>query len=258
MATLSVVTIAFNNLEEVKTTIASVDGQTRKPQEHWIIDGSNDGKIKEYLSSSAELPSYIKWISEPDKGISDAFNKGVTRCTQDIIHILNSGDYYYNETVVERVMEHFDKEPDLMWVHAQYKQQMANEWIISGKKFVPSKLYMGMRQVAHPTMFLRKEVYDRIGLFPVDMRDAMDYDLLIRLRDERFKYLEYPTAVFTPGGNSDVNWKRTFKEGMKIYQNHFGFSWKLQLGYWKQLMVHMVIGTKLGQRWLKGRRDKKG
>jgi len=254
MATLSIVTITFNNLEELKTTMASVAEQTRLPQEYWIIDGSNDGKIKEYLEST-HLPDYVKWISEPDKGISDAFNKGVQRSTQEVVHILNSGDYYFENSTVEKVMKNFDDKPDLMWVHAQYKQFLGNNWIISGKEFVPEKLYMGMRQVAHPTMFLRAEVYDRIGLFPVDMRDAMDYDLLIRLRNEKFEYLNYPTSVFTPGGNSEVNWKRCFKEGMQIYRNQLGNDWRLQLGYFKQIVVHSILDTSLGNFILKGRKD---
>lgn len=253
MATLSIVTITFNNLEELKTTMASVAEQTRLPQEYWVIDGSNDGKIKEYLEST-ELPNYVKWISEPDKGISDAFNKGVQRATQEVIHILNSGDYYFESSTVEKVMKNFDDKPDLMWVHAQYKQFLGNNWIISGKEFVPEKLYMGMRQVAHPTMFLRSEVYDRIGLFPVDMRDAMDYDLLIRLRNEKFEYLNYPTSVFTPGGNSEVNWKRCFREGMQIYRNQLGNDWRLQLGYFKQIAVHSILDTSLGNFILKGRK----
>ena len=152
-------------------------------------------------------------------------------------------------------MKNFDDKPDLMWVHAQYKQFLGNNWIISGKEFVPEKLYMGMRQVAHPTMFLRAEVYDRIGLFPVDMRDAMDYDLLIRLRNEKFEYLNYPTSVFTPGGNSEVNWKRCFKEGMQIYRNQLGNDWRLQLGYFKQIVVHSILDTSLGNFILKGRKD---
>lgn len=254
MATLSIVTITFNNLEELKTTIASVTEQTRAPQEYWIIDGSNNGEIKAYLENEKSLPDYVKWISEPDEGISDAFNKGVTRATQDVVHILNSGDYYFDKHVLEKVMRNFDEKPDLMWVHAQYKQFLGGHWVISGKEFSPDLLYMGMRQVAHPTMFLRNEVYDRIGLFPIDMRDSMDYDLLVRLRNEKFEYLEYPTSVFTPGGNSEVNWKRGYKESMKIYRNHFGNDWRLQIGYIKQIIVHAVFGTALGDFVLKKRK----
>ncbi|MBI1183720.1 glycosyltransferase [bacterium] len=253
MATLSIVTICFNNLEELKTTMASVAAQTRLPQEYWIIDGSKNSEIRDYLSST-DLPPYVKWISEPDKGISDGFNKGVSRCTQDVVHILNSGDYYYNEEAVATVMAAFDQDPELMWTHAQFKQFLGGHWIISGTAFDPDKLYMGMRQVAHPTMFLRREVYDRIGLFPNDLRDAMDYDLLIRLRNEKFKYLQQPIAVFTPGGNSEINWKRCYREGMRAYQKHVGNDWRLQIGYVKQLLVHAMLNTPIGDALLKGRK----
>lgn len=253
MASLSIVTICFNNLEELKTTMASVASQTRLPQEYWIIDGSKNSEIRDYLSST-ELPDYIKWISERDNGISDGFNKGVTRCTQDVIHILNSGDYYFDENSVETVMAEFDADDKLMWTHGQFKQYLGGHWIISGTAFDPDKLYMGMRQVAHPTMFLRNEVYDRIGLFPDDLRDAMDYDLLIRLRNEKFKYIEKPISVFTPGGNSEINWKRCYIEGMNAYRKHIGNDWRLQLGYYKQLAVHAILDTPIGDALLKGRK----
>lgn len=254
MSTLSIVTICFNNLDELKTTMSSVAQQSRLPEEYWIIDGSNNGEIKSYLEST-ELPAYVKWISEPDKGISDGFNKGVSRSTQEVVHILNSGDFYFENSTLEKVMKHFDDDSSLMWLHAKFKQYLGGHWVISGKKFDPNKLYMGMRQVSHPTMFLRREVYDRIGLFPLDMRDAMDYDLLVRLKDEKFLYLDYPTAVFTPGGNSEINWKRCFKEGMDIYRKHLGNDWRLQIGYYKQLMVHALLDTKLGDTILKGRKS---
>ena len=254
MATLTLVTISFNNLEEVKTTMQSVFDQSRQPDEYWIIDGSSNTEIKDYLHQ-ADFPSFVSWISERDKGISDGFNKGVSRAKMDVVHILNSGDYYASNTTIEEVMALFDQDPTLMWVHGRYQQYLGSEWIISGKKFNPEKLYMGMRQVAHPTMFVKREVYDRIGLFPVDMRDAMDFDFLIRIRKEKFQYLETVLSVFTPGGNSEVNWKRTFKEGMKIYQNHLGNDWRLQLGYVKQLLVHAILDSPFGS-WMLSSRKK--
>lgn len=250
---LSIVTICFNNIEELKTTMASVHSQTRKPDEYWIIDGSNNGEIRDYLHTET-LPGYVKWFSEPDKGISDAFNKGVQRSTQEVVHILNSGDYYFDERSVEKVMLHFDEDPALMWTHAQFKEFMGNHWIVSGKRFEPSKLHMGMRQVAHPTMFVKREIYERIGFFSVDIKSAMDYDFLIRLRNEKFKYLEFPISVFTPGGVSNVDWKKGFKEGMRIYEKHLGSSWKLQLGYMKQLLVHAILDTPIGDFILKKRK----
>ena len=249
MNSLSIVSICFNNLEELKRTIESVLIQEKQPDEYWIIDGSNNGEIRNYLETNQIAP-YIKWISEPDKGISDAFNKGITRCSSDIIHILNSGDYYIDSYATQRAMQCFDNDPDLMWVHGIFKQQIGGEWILSGTAFNPSKLYLGMGKVAHPTMFVRREVYDRVGLFEVGQRDAMDYDFLVRIRNEKFQFINEPMTVFTPGGNSDVNWKRTFKESQAAYKRHIGKDWRLNVAYWRQVIVHGLLKTPIGKWYL--------
>ena len=76
MNRISIITICFNNLDDLKATCASVDGQTVHPYEHIIIDGSTKSDIKEFLENNPQ-PSYRKWLCERDKGISDAFNKGI-------------------------------------------------------------------------------------------------------------------------------------------------------------------------------------
>src|SRR5688572_12942089 len=94
--TLSVITICFNNLQEVIETCLSVDEQTVLPYEHLIIDGSTNEEIVTWLIKSPQ-PSYRRWIHERDKGISDAFNKGIRNATGEVLHILNSGDKYSSE-----------------------------------------------------------------------------------------------------------------------------------------------------------------
>ena len=76
--TISIITICYNNLQELLTTLASVDRQSVTPYEHWIIDGSSDNEIKNYLQINIQ-PTYRKWISEKDNGIADAFNKGLPK-----------------------------------------------------------------------------------------------------------------------------------------------------------------------------------
>src|SRR5215210_2579347 len=100
--TITIITRCFNNLQELITTCSSIDRQTLKPYEHWIIDGSTNNEIKNYLLSNP-LPDYRKWISEPDKGIADAFNKGLSRATGNIVNMLNSADYYVDETILQVV-----------------------------------------------------------------------------------------------------------------------------------------------------------
>lgn len=244
--TISIVTICFNNLPQLKESMASVAAQERLPHSHWIIDGSTNGDIRNYLTHKS-LPGYVKWISEPDKGISDAFNKGIARAEGDIIHLLNSGDSYHGPQTLATVMAHFESHPHITWLHGKYCQYMGGRWIVSGKRFDPKRLYQGMREVAHPTMFLRREVYQRVGVFPAHMKLAMDYDFLIRLRHEPFDYLDTVLSVFAPGGTSDIHWQQSHRECMRIYRRHLGPDPRLWLGYAKQVLVHAVVDSPLGR-----------
>src|ERR1035437_7179337 len=134
MNRISIVTICFNNLEDLKTTIAHIDSQSIKPYEHIIIDGSSKPDIKEYLSS-IKHPPYRTWISERDQGISDAWNKGILRATGDIIHLQNSGDYYFDDTILKLVTDTFEKHPEIQWLHGKYAQYKGGTWVYSGLPF---------------------------------------------------------------------------------------------------------------------------
>jgi glycosyltransferase involved in cell wall biosynthesis len=247
----SVATICFNNLSELKRTIASVDQQASPPDEHLIIDGSTTRAILEYLEQE-EHPAYRHWISEKDKGITDAFNKGVFNASGDVVHLLNSGDYYYDHSVLERVKTVFENDPEVMWTHGQYLQQVGGEWVITGEPFNPQKLYRGFGKVGHPTMFVKKKLYEKHGYFDLSYRHSMDYDFLVRIRHEPFVYIPYPITVFTPGGNSNINWKPAFQEVVHSYTTHIGWDVRIIWGYIYQVIFNNLIHTKLGRfllRW---------
>lgn len=248
--TISTATICFNNLEELKTTIDSVDKQNTPPYEHIIVDGSTNDEIKNYLEET-EHPAYRKWISEPDEGIADAFNKGVKMATGDIVHLLNSGDMYYDETVLERELEVFDSDPEVQWTHGKYLQKVGGAWVITGKPFSKSLLHRGFVKVGHPTMFVKKALYEKHGYFNTEFRYSMDYDFLIRIQDEKFKFIEYPVTIFTPGGVSNVQWKAAFREVMKSYIRHKGWDLKILWGYVYQLLFQNVAQTSIGRRLVK-------
>jgi glycosyltransferase involved in cell wall biosynthesis len=237
MNRISIVTICFNNLEDLKTTISHLDKQTLIPYEHIIIDGSTNSEIKEYLLSVSH-PDYRTWISEPDKGISDAWNKGIKRCTGDIIHLHNSGDYYYDNTILKLVTETFEIQPKIKWLHGKYAQYKGGAWVYSGKPFEQDKLYRGFRTTGHPTMFVRKELYDKHGLFDTDIKISSDFDFLMRIANEPFAFIDYPLVVFTPGGASNILIRKSTKEMVKIYTKYKGFSIKNRL--WLRVRVPLI------------------
>ncbi len=253
---LSVVTICFNNLDELIETCRSVDMQQEHPLEHLLIDGSTDKKILQWLSSTPQ-PLYRRWIHEPDAGIADAFNKGIRNAHGSIIHLLNSGDRYCVENAINILIECFRSDNELMWVHGSYIQNRRGIDVISGLPFEKEKLWKGMRQVAHPTMFIKKEVYEKYGLYNTSFKIAMDYDMLVRIRNEKFIFISLPLVYFAPGGASHEQFKRGLAEVKKSYHLHIGTSLRQVAWQWRQQLLHWFMQTSAGEIWFRIKNRKK-
>lgn len=248
MNRISLVTICFNNLDELIKTCASVDSQDMHPFEHIIIDGSSKEDIKNYLNSSPQ-PPYRRWLCERDKGISDAFNKGIALCTGDIINLLNSGDTLYDSQALGKVQKAFEANPDVQWVHGKLYTLRGGIWVAIGKPFDKALLYKGMRGTMHPTMFLRKELYEKHGTFDISLKMAMDYDLLCRIADEKSFFIDAPLTTFDPEGVSTANYVKAMQESYAQYRKYFGYSAKQQAWEYRQRFMHWLLHTPVGK-WL--------
>ena len=223
MEQFSVITICFNNLSDLKATCDSIDKQTIVPYEHYIINGSTHSEIENWLLQTPQ-PPYRKWLNEPDDGISDAFNKGVQKSTGSILHLLNAGDCYFDENVMQKVNACFVKHPNTQWLSGNIFMNRNGSWVTVGVPFDKHQLYKGMRSVSHPTWFIRKEVYDRVGVFSLGIKIAMDYDLLCRLTNEKYYYLNESLVRFDDKGISTTQylWQTRLKLIFYLMQTGFG------------------------------------
>ena len=246
MQQFSIITICFNNPEDLIRTCSSVDEQSLPPFEHIIVDGSTKPDIRNWLEANAQ-PAYRKWICERDNGIADAFNKGIRMATGEITTLLNSGDTLYDETVLQRVNEVFTKDGALMWCHGKLKMQRGGIWVIVGKPFDKSKLYRGMRGVFHPTMYVKKELYSRHGLFDTNIKMAMDFDFLCRIADEKNTFIDYPLATFDPTGVSTTKYLDAMNETYSVYRKYFGKTIKQTLWSWRLSFLHYLLGSTFGK-----------
>ena len=243
---LSIITICFNNLDDLIKTCASVDGQSYLPAEHLIIDGSTKADIRDYLERHPQ-PPYRRWICERDKGIADAFNKGIVHATGDITYLLNSGDTLYDATVLQKVMAAFAQDPALMWTNGKLNLFRGGIWTIAGKRFEKEKLYRGMHGIFHPTMFVKKEVYGRRGYFDITVKYAMDYDFICRIADEKNTFIDYPIATFDPTGVSSNSYIASTREMFQRYRKYYGSSLKQQLWYYRLIILHKLLGSSIGK-----------
>ena len=243
---ISVISICFNNLPELQATLASVDMQEVKPFEHIIIDGSSNDQIRVYLENVAQ-PNYRRWISERDKGIADAFNKGVKMSSGTVLNMLNAGDTYQSSSVLSMVLSAFNSDNNLMWLHGMFQLKRGGLWVTIGKAFDPALLYRGMRSLSHQSMFVKKVLHDKYGFYDPKLRNAMDYDFVCRIAQEKFLFIPEPLITFAPGGTTDTNYLQALEEGRKVYLRYHSNS--MQLVFWQARLkvLHSILNTHFGK-----------
>jgi glycosyltransferase involved in cell wall biosynthesis len=243
---ISIITICFNNLPELLETCLSVEKQSVFPFEHIIVDGSSNSEIREYLEKTTLAP-YVKWISERDNGIADAFNKGIKLSSGDIVNMLNSGDCFLNTEVLVQVSAAFQSSATLMWIHGKYQIERGGQMVTLGKPFEPGKLYRGMRSLCHQTMFVKKSLHEKYGLYNPEYSISMDYDFVCRIYKEPFSFSQESCIKMAPGGISTAHYLKSLEQSKKVYQSHFGKSVLLNLWQLRLKILFHLLQTKFGK-----------
>lgn len=178
---VSIITVVYNGAQTIRDCLESVRNQSYPRVEHIVKDGgSTDGTlhiIEEYKSYLAKV------VSEPDNGIYDGMNKGLRLATGDVIGILNADDIYAGPDVLSKVVKTFSEKKvdscygDLVYVDGKDTNRVVRYW--RSGDFVPRKFYWGWMP-PHPTFFVRREVFDKYGLFNLALGTAADYELMLR------------------------------------------------------------------------------
>ncbi len=196
---ITIITPTFNAETHLEQTINSVEAQNYGRMEYLIIDGGSTDGTLEIIRSSG---SVTRWISEPDDGISDAFNKGIRMATGEIIGIINADDYYHPDAfcaVAEAVGE--SPEAGIYYGDAIHERfDGSGVFRFRAEQDVGRSIWRRM-PVSHPATFVRKSVYEKYGLFDPGYRLAMDYDLILRmfLNGVKFQYCNSVLAHFRYG-----------------------------------------------------------
>lgn len=177
---ITIITVAYNSQSTIKDTIESVNKQDYHNLEYVIVDGlSIDGTIDIIKEHHKGI-----FISEKDKGIYDAMNKGIDLASGEVIGILNSDDFYPDNNIVSEVAKLFNQSDceavyaDLYYVDELDTGKVVRKWV-SGS-FNHKKFLQGWMP-PHPTLFLRKEVYNKFGKFNLALKSAADYELMLRM-----------------------------------------------------------------------------
>jgi glycosyltransferase involved in cell wall biosynthesis len=219
---ISIITATFNSSKTILDCINTVNNQTFADIEHIIVDGaSNDDTVKLIESAKSRVKLII---SEPDTGIFHAMNKGISKANGDIIGILNSDDVYFDNTVVERVIEVFKMSQtdcvygDLFYVDKSDTSKIVRHWKTSDYKY--GSFRKGWHP-AHPSLFLRSSVYQKYGDFDLSFDLASDFELMLRMFEVNrisSAYLPFPLVKMRLGGASNKNMRSIFDQNIKCIQ----------------------------------------
>jgi len=223
---ISIITPTYNSAKTIKRTILSIIDQHYNNLEYIIIDGvSTDGTLEIVRSYQNEINT--KFISEKDNGIYDAMNKGIKLATGNIIGILNSDDFYDDDKVLAVVAEAFkDQKIEAVYGDIKYFSNDINQikryWRAGGYK--ESKLNYGWT-IPHPTLFLRKNIYDKYGFFNTDFKIAGDYEFILRILKTYHINTKYIPKVFVRMYDGGIS-GRDFKQRMEGW-NELKKAWKI-------------------------------
>lgn len=209
---ISIITTTYNSAATVKDTLECIRRQDHPDIEHILVDNrSTDGT----LEIVSHYPHIAKLRSEKDAGIYDAMNKGIRMATGEVIGILNSDDIYPDTQVLSTIAKAFADPAvkttyaDLQYVHAGDTGRVIRTW--RSGSFSKEHFYWGWMP-PHPTFFVRKEVYDEVGLFNTSLRSAADYEMMLRiLLKYSFPALYIPRVLvkMRAGGMSNATfWNR--------------------------------------------------
>ncbi|MCF7888335.1 MAG: glycosyltransferase [Candidatus Omnitrophica bacterium] len=219
---ISIITVSYNSQDTIEDTIRSVLAQSYKDIEYIIVDGRSSDNTLDIVDKYKDKISNI--ISEEDSGIYDAMNKGIRAATGDIVGILNSDDLYINTKAISTVVKTIkDKEVDCCWGDLVYVNKYNADKVI--RYWKSSEFKEGLFKIGwmppHPSFFVKREVYDKFGVFDLNFPISADYELMLRFL-ERHKiegcYIPEILVKMREGGNSRPSLINTFRANRECHR----------------------------------------
>ena len=210
---ISVITAVFNAAGTIEETLLSVAKQTHPDVEHVVMDGASTDATPEIIAR--HLDKLTRFVSEPDHGVYDAMNKGLALASGDVIGFLNADDVYASKDVLSRVVDIMERESlDALFGDVEFfrsKNPTRTVRRYRSTHFSPDRIASGWMP-AHPAMFLRRDVYQRYGLFRTDYRIAGDFEYCARIfHGGGLIYRSLPETLvrMRTGGISTSGWRNT-------------------------------------------------
>jgi glycosyltransferase involved in cell wall biosynthesis len=233
---ISIITAVFNRADSIADAVRSVQAQSWHHVEHVVVDGASTDGTLQVLQACLSVPARAGYlatcISEPDRGIYDALNKGLARATGEVIGLMHSDDFFADDEVLASVAAAFaDPAVDAVYGDLDYVAKADTSRIVrrwrSGN-YSPARLARGWMP-PHPTLFLRRSVIERWGGFDTQFRIAADYDAILRYFGQgqiRPAYIARVLVKMRLGGESNRSlgriWLKTREDFTALKRNGVG------------------------------------
>ena len=201
---ISIITVCYNSAKTIEKTFQSVQSQTYKNIEYIVVDGMSSDPTSDIIENNKDIIS--KYVSESDKGLYDAMNKGIQLATGDIIGILNSDDIFTDDYVLENIAK-FHSENNIeasVGNIIQFNEEGKTVRKYTAKNWNPEKLKIGFMP-PHPSIFFKKELFNKFGDYQLDFIIAADYELITRFflkHNISWKFSNITTTSMLIGGVS--------------------------------------------------------
>ena len=247
---ISIITVCYNSVKTIEDTIQSVINQDHDDVEYIIVDGGSTDGTQDIVNKYRD--SVDVFISEPDKGIYDAMNKGIQFASGEVIGILNSDDVYTSETVLSKVAQHIQGADavyaNLYYVHAENTSKIIRKW---QSKPYKNGLFLKGWMPPHPTFFVKKSCYDKLGNYTLQLKSAADYELMLRFIHKhqiKLNFLDEFIVKMRVGGESNVSFKNRLRANKEDRM-----AWKMNGLKPNALTLYRKPLSKIGQFIKKGR-----
>jgi len=219
---VSIITVTYNSAGTLQSTIDSLAIQDYPNIEYIIIDGNSTDGTQDIIRANPDVVT--SWISEPDKGLYDAMNKGIKMATGDIVGIINSDDFYHRSDSISQIVQAFGDSgkqsvyTDIRFVHPDDLEKTVRYY--NSKRFKLHKLSRGIMP-AHPTFFTYRDNFEKYGYYRTDYKIAADFELLVRFLYKHklgHHYLPIDLMKMRTGGLSTKSWKSNFIINQENYR----------------------------------------
>lgn len=220
---VSIITVCYNSVDTIEDAIKSVLSQSYPDIEYIVVDGGSTDGTLEIIGKYRD--KIAKFVSEPDRGIYDAMNKGIKLAAGEIVGILNSDDFYADENAVKKIVEAIEKEKadicwgDLVYVVKNNTDKVVRFW--KSSEYQEKKFRQGWHP-PHPSFFVKKQVYEKCGVFNLDFKIAADYELMLRFLEKcgvKPCYIPQVLVKMRTGGKSNfMNVFTVIKANLESYQ----------------------------------------